>query len=228
MRLNNILKAVLTISCLLMFNTEAKALSFSVDPLHTFLFTHNDPWSGNGSVQPSIPITLSSIGISAGDVIRLDQLGDYYDGHAGYGAGVNTSALDSFTEMIGVFSNGNTLLAPNVLHRVPGAMDAGLSVASWNTLFGSMSTDIPEDFRVANTIVQVPLGATHLFIAAHDIYYSDNSDPDGDFGVRITQSASSVPVPETSLMFGLGFMLLLAGHLHPRFRRAQLQQQPSR
>ena len=65
---------------------------------------------------------------------------------------------------------------------------------------------------MASTIVQVPFGASHLFIAAHDIYYSDNSDPDGDFGVRITQVASSVPVPETSVMFGFGFVVLLALH----------------
>ena len=213
MRVKNIFQVVVTISCLLMFSTEAKAVSITIDPLRTFLFTHNDPWSGNGSVQPSIAIALNGIGISGGDVIQLDQLGDYYDGHAGYGVGVNTSTLDSFTEMIGVFSSGNTLLAPSVLHRVPGAMDSGLSVASWNTLFGGLSTDIPEDFRVANTIVQVPVGASHLFIAAHDIYYSDNSDPDGDFGVRITQVASSVPVPETFLMFGIGFIFLLTLHL---------------
>ena len=212
MRLKNILQILVTIACLLMVNTEAKALSMSIDPLRTFLFTHNDPWSG-GSVQPSIAISLDSKGISAGDVIQLDQLGDYYDGHAGYGAGVNTSSLDSFTEMIGVFSSGSTLLAPDVLHRVAGATNAGLSVTSWNTLFGNMSTDIPEDFRVANTVVQVPFGASHLFIAAHDIYYSDNSDPDGDYGVRITQVSSSVPVPETSVMFGLGFMFLFALHM---------------
>jgi len=216
-----ILQVLLTIVCLLMLNTEAKALSISIDPLRTFLFTNNDPWSG-GSVQPSIAIELISIGISAGDMIQLDQLGDYYDGHAGYGAGVNTSSLDSFTEMIGVFSSGNTLLAPDVLHRVPGATDSGLSVTSWNTLFGNMSTDIPEDFRVANTVVQVPFGASYLFIAAHDIYYSDNSDPDGDYGVRITQVSSSVPVPETSLMFGLGFILLLALHML-FYRKAALQ-----
>src|SRR5688572_19076401 len=186
MRLKNVLQVLVTISCLFMLNTEVKASSITIDPLRTFLFTNNDPWSG-GSVQPSIAISLDSVGISAGDVIQLDQLGDYYDGHAGYGAGVNTASLDSFTEMIGVFSSGSSLLAPDVLHRVPGAMDAGLSVTSWNTLFGNMSTDIPEDFRVANTIVQVPFGASHLFIAAHDIYYSDNSDPDGDFGVRITK-----------------------------------------
>ena len=74
-------------------------------------------------------------------------------------------------------------------------------------------TDIPEDFRIANTVVQVPVGATYLFVAAHDIYYSDNSDPDGDYGVRITPLTS---VPETPTfflllaamvaMFGVSFM----------------------
>jgi hypothetical protein len=85
------------------------------------------------------------------------------------------------------------------LNRVPGAIDAGIAVVTWNTLFGNMSTDIPQDFRIANTFVQVPVGANYLFVAAEDIYYSDNSDPDGDYAVRITQ-ISSVPEPSTFLL----------------------------
>lgn len=216
MRFKQILQLFSFSFLLLLSNTEAMALSISIDPLRTFLFTNNDPWSGNGSVPMSIPIALGNVGISGGDFIQLDQVGDYYDGHAGYGAGVNVSTLDVFTEMIGVFSNNNTLLAPNILNRVPGAIDGGVDVLSWNTLFGGMTTDIPQDFRVANTIVQVPLGATHLFIATHDIYYSDNSDPDGDYGVRITSLGSvptgAVAVPGTSLMFGLGFAFLIGWH----------------
>ena len=202
----------LTVTCLVLVTTEAKAVTISIDPLRTFLFTNNDPWTGIGSVQPSVPIALSTIGISAGDMIELDQLGDYYDGRDGYGAGVNTFALDTSTEMIGIFSSSATLLAPNLLDRVPDAIDAGLSVTSWNTLFGNMSTDIPYDFRVANTVVQVPFGATYLFIAAHDIYYSDNSDPDGDYAVTITRLSSSAPVPENSAMFGLGFIFVAVLH----------------
>ena len=210
MRFKKILQLSSFSLLLLLSNTEAMAISFSIDPLRTFLFTNNDPWSGNGSVPMSIPIELGNLGISGGEFIRLEQLGSYYDGYAGYGADVNVSTLDIFKEMIGVFSNSNTLLAPNVLDRVPGAIDAGIYGTSWNTLFGNMNTDIPYDFRVANTIVQVPQGANYLFIAAHDIYYSDNSDPNGNYGVRITPVA--VPVPGTLLMFGLGFALFIGWH----------------
>lgn len=194
------------------FDSEAKATTITIDPLRTFLFTNNDPWSGIGSVSSSVPIVLSDIGISGGDTIHLEMLGDWYDGHAGYS--VNVSSLDVVSEMIGVFSNSSTLLAPNLLNRVPGSLDTGLSITTWNTLFGNLSTDIPHDFGITNTLVQVPFGATHLFVAAHDIYYSDNSDPDGDFAVRVNKIAS-VPEPSTFLLFIPG---VIAVGLFSRFR----------
>ena len=193
-------------------HNEAMATTITIDPLKTFLFTNNDPWSGSGSVAGSVPIVLSDIGISGGDTIHLEMLGDWYDGHAGYS--VNVSSLDVVSEMIGVFSNSSALLAPNILNRVPGSLDAGLSITTWNTLFGNLSTDIPHDFGITNTLVQVPFGATHLFVAAHDIYYSDNSDPDGDFAVRINKIAS-VPEPSTFLLFIPG---VVAVGIFSRFR----------
>lgn len=183
---------------------EAQATTITIDPLKTFLFTNNDPWSGNGSVAGSLPIALGDLSISGGDTIRLEMLGDWYDGHAGYSG--NVSSLDVVSEMIGVFSNSSTLLSPAMLNRVPGSLDAGLSLTTWNTLFGNLSTDIPHDFGITNTLVQVPFGATHLFVAAHDIYYSDNSDPDGDFAVRINKVAS-VPEPSTYGFFMLGLIV---------------------
>jgi hypothetical protein len=189
-------------------SSEALAITMSIDPLRTFLYTYNDPESG-GLVAPSVPIVLSDIGISGGDTIQLEMLGDWYDGHAGY-IGVDISSMDVVSEMIGVFSNSNTLLSPDVLNRVPGSLDAGISITSWNTLFGDRPTDIPHDFGITNTFVQVPVGATHLFVAAHDIYYSDNADPDGDFAVRITR-ISAVPEPSTLLLLipaALGCYLL--------------------
>jgi hypothetical protein len=198
-------------------HTEAVATTVTIDPLRTFLFTQNDPWSGSGSVAGSLPIVLSDIGISGGDTIHLQMLGDWYDGHAGYSGDV--SSLDVVSEMIGVFSNSTALLTPNILNRVPGSLDAGLSITTWNTLFGNMSTDIPHDFGITNTLVQVPFGATHLFVAAHDIYYSDNSDPDGDFAVRINKIAS-VPEPSTFLFFIPG---VIAFGIFSRIKSSQEQ-----
>ena len=195
---------VLILSCLAcLAYGEAQATTITIDPLKTFLFTNNDPWSGNGSVAGSVPIALGELGIGGGDTIRLEMLGDWYDGHAGYSG--NVSSLDVVSEMIGVFSTSSTLLSPTVLNRVPGSLDAGLSITTWNTLFGNLSTDIPYDFGITNTVVQVPVGASYLFVAAHDIYYSDNSDPDGDFAVRINKVAS-VPEPSTYFLLMLGFI----------------------
>ena len=42
--------------------------------------------------------------------------------------------------------------------------------------------------------IVIPPGATHLFVSPADIYYRDNSDPDGDLGVKITLvSTTSAP-----------------------------------
>lgn len=200
---------------LLFVTSEAKAVTISIDPLQTFLFTYNDPDWGTGSVAGTTPIVLSDIGLSGGDLIQLEKLGDWYDGQAGY-TGVDVAALDVMTEMIGVFSSSNELLAPDVLARVPGVLGAGAEYTTWNTLYSNMTTDVYGDFRIDNTFLYIPFGATHLFVAAHDIYYSDNSDPDGDYAVRITK-IESVPEPSTLLLL---ISALLACGLFSKTRHA--------
>ncbi|HEX5647983.1 MAG TPA: PEP-CTERM sorting domain-containing protein [Nitrospira sp.] len=200
---------------LLFVTSEAKAVTISIDPLQTFLFTYNDPDWGTGSVAGTTPIVLSDIGLSGGDLIQLEKLGDWYDGHAGY-TGVDVAALDVMTEMVGVFSSSNELLAPDVLARVPGVLGAGAEYTTWNTLYSNMTTDVYGDFRIDNTFLYIPFGATHLFVAAHDIYYSDNSDPDGDYAVRITK-IESVPEPSTLLLL---ISALLACGLFSKTRHA--------
>lgn len=200
---------------LLFVTSEAKAVTISIDPLQTFLFTYNDPDWGTGSVAGTTPIVLSDIGLSGGDLIQLEKLGDWYDGHAGY-TGVDVAALDVMTEMVGVFSSSNELLAPDVLARVPGVLGTGAEYTTWNTLYSNMTTDVYGDFRIDNTFLYIPFGATHLFVAAHDIYYSDNSDPDGDYAVRITK-IESVPEPSTLLLL---ISALLACGLFSKTRHA--------
>jgi uncharacterized repeat protein (TIGR01451 family) len=98
-----------------------------------------------------------------------------------------------------VFSNSDTLLAPNALARVPGAIDAGPDFISAPTAFGNEPTDISQDF-ILSTTVQIPVGATHLFLGVVDSYYQDNcgkvivSVESVAADLEITQSVTPDPV----------------------------------
>jgi len=104
---------------------------------------------------------------------------------------------------------------------VPDAVDAGLVAVTGLTEPSFEPTDIPFDFYVVipGRTVVIPTGATHLFVAPAEVYYVDNSDPDGDFGVRLTAvAAAAAPIaaaprpltaypnpfnPQTSIAFEL-------------------------
>lgn len=153
--------------------------TISLHPRSTFLHTRQD------SALNAVSIALADLGIQPGDVIRLDALGDF-----DYGPGEDTGL-----NMIAVFSSSNVLLASNFLNRVPGAIDAGEDYFTQCTYSQCEPTNIPQDFGVAaangsysHVCVVVPQSATHLFVGATDAYYQDNSDPDGDYALRITQS----------------------------------------
>jgi hypothetical protein len=83
------------------------------------------------------------------------------------------------------------------------------------TQSGGLATDIAEDFQISGhpsdnplvsfVIVQVPPLASHLFVAAPDILYSDNSDPDGDFAVQI----DIVPECSSLILLSVGAIGLL-------------------
>ncbi len=115
--------AVVVAGLAIAFGGSAGATTISIDPTRTFLMTAGDPWDGGGSVLGSLPIRLVDYGIAPGDIVLLEQLGDYYNGAEGYHG--NEASLDTLTAMIGIFSSTDELLAPNLLNRVPGALDAG-------------------------------------------------------------------------------------------------------
>lgn len=149
----------------------------------TYLYVCRDP-AGNVA-----PIDLVALGISPGDVIGLEILGDWDDTFFSPGGDVNTGTW-------AVFSTSPVLLNNNVLHRVPGAVAAGSPATTPNTyLCPQDPTDIPEDFSVpaagAPLLITVPPGATHLFTSPADWLFYDNADPDGDYALRITFPAVS-------------------------------------
>ena len=154
-----------------------------LNPASTYLHVCSDPASN------AVPIVLGNLGIQPGDVVLLEDLGGFDNG----------PGVDSPHTTIAVFSASATLLAGSVLARVPDAIEAGSDIITAVTWYcGGQPTDISQDFRVDSTTVVVPPTATHLFVCAHDQLYYDNSDPNGDYGVRITRIGATGVTPSAT------------------------------
>ncbi|MGV3724311.1 MAG: hypothetical protein ACO1SX_25735 [Actinomycetota bacterium] len=145
-----------------------------VNPQATYLHTAN----ADANALPAVAIDLNALGLQPGDPIRLERLGAFAPG----------GSFPDQQSMIGVFSSTDILDPATATHRVPGAIDAGADVLSRPTFVGAQPTDIPEDFAItgAGVVLDIPAGAQFLFVSPNDSYFADNSDPDGDYTLRIT------------------------------------------
>jgi hypothetical protein len=162
------------IAFLVLAGTAPAQYQFSLDPKNTYLHTNQDK-SGD-----AVPVDLASLGITEGMHLRLRQPGDYDNGPND----------DTFPSLAGIFSATSTLLDESNLDRVADAIDAGFDFQSRPTYFGSQATDVPEDFAITHgtqldVTVTVPSGAAYLFLTPDDIWFQDNTDPDGDYGVLL-------------------------------------------
>ena len=157
--------------------TETLIDFFEIDPRATYLHTCSNPadaFYDDGAIE-AVPMLLADHGLTPGDRIRIEAIGDYYNG------------LNDRTKGIALFSSSATVLAASEPHRVPDAIEAGedhVSGPTWGC--GQEPMDIPEDFGYEPDVtVVIPQGATHLFYTVRDSYYEDNTDENGDFGVNI-------------------------------------------
>lgn len=142
------------------------------------------------TTSAAVAVDLAALGLLPGATVEIRPVGDWDPGPGG----------DEYVNLLAVFSAGAALLAPSAPHRVPGAVDAGIPAFTGPTWPSGEPTDIPEDFVMLDTAgvtVVIPAGATHLFVTVADIYYRDNSDPDGDFGVSLT-AVPTTDVPMVS------------------------------
>ena len=132
-------------------------------------------------------IDLAALGLVPGYTILLEPVGDWDAGPGG----------DVQTGLLGIFSGNATVLPGSLLHRIPGAIDAGPDSFSGGTWPNGEPTEVAEDFSIQppGLSIVIPPGATTLFVTPADIYYTDNEDPDGDLGVRITLTSTTGVAP---------------------------------
>jgi hypothetical protein len=173
---------VVTMLALLVAAANASAQTvIQIDPKSTYYRTNQDP----GATLPLV-ISLPTVNIFPGDLLRIEQQGAFDRG---------VLYQDDYSTTVGVFSFDSTILDASQHPRVPAAIAAidpttggpPPAFISSNTYYGNLTTDIPQDFRIDPSIlVQIPPYASYLIVAPNDSYFEDNSDPNGDFKVRIT------------------------------------------
>jgi hypothetical protein len=179
------------LSALVVESSEAASITVPLNPRATYLMTNSDP-----GVLDAVGIDLATVFARPGDILFIEQLGDYSFDVLG-----DPNRPDNVTNLVGVFSSTNTLLDSTNSQRLPGALTANgvIPLVGWTTdptFFGGLATDIGEDFYVGPAAVFVPYNAKYLFFSPADSLFSDNGDPDGDYAVRITNLTSIQTVPE--------------------------------
>lgn len=177
------LRAIFLAASLLAAGTASGQVSFPLTSFEQYLRV--DPAD---VASPPLIVVLADHGFAPGQVIRIESLGGFDNGPEG----------DAPRALMAVFSASATILAPSLTVRVPDAIDAGTDYVTHATCPGNYPTDIPQDFTVPieGVSVEIPAGATHLFLCPRECYSRDNSDPNADFGARLSVAAAAAP--ETS------------------------------
>lgn len=154
--------------------SETSFQSFTTTVRATSVFLNQEDYGSYAATKPD-PISLRQHNIKPGEQITIVVTGGY----------VNHPSGETKCQLIGVFSESSTLLDNTQHHRIPGAIDAGRDYVTHKS--EDFNTDIPEDFflsgdrqntgdcNVRTTTVQVPLGASYLFIGVEDQNLRDNT-----------------------------------------------------
>ncbi len=222
-------------------------LEVDVSVRGAFLHAMDDwPYSGHGRYQfdeeleidvivdadyrveePTI-VDLEAYGFTEGDKINLRYDAEIY--YCGVWNPLNPVKTDCgvarppelWWGINGLFSATSELKPIDVLHRVPGAIEAGDDIETPLTLWsdskqrvsdvlhekgvkwyeGQEPTDIPEDFMLAphtGMTLKIPDNAQYLFLSITDVYYRDNL---GTVTVYIEHVSGNEPVVEQPLERG--------------------------
>src|SRR5207245_833943 len=110
---------------------QAQSTTVSINPRATYLRTNND------NALDAVPINLAALGIQPGDLIALEELGDW---------SFAISSPETATSLGGVFSSSNVLLASSIQNRGPAPVAASRALFPGPTFSGGLPTAIPQDF----------------------------------------------------------------------------------
>jgi len=136
--------------------------------------------------SPTI-VDLASIGAASGDTLVLRRKGRFK----------RTGLSWDANRIAGVFSGSDRLRATRYRDRVVDAIDAGYDVSTPRTRWWWKSTDISEDFEIGEaTEVEVPHGATHLFVTPIDDYFKDNFSLELRVGVEVQCAGDDCDPPD--------------------------------
>lgn len=160
-------------------------VTIEVPPTATYLRTNND------AADDTTPIPLTEQPFGPGDRVTLERLGEFDNGSPSGTAGLGMHA---------VASTSSTLRSQSEFRRVPDAINVGGYHQTSRTYYGGLWTSIRADFLVADNeetrtsiTVDIPEEATHLFVAAKDNLYEDNSVAADQFAVRISDGSGQSP-----------------------------------
>jgi hypothetical protein len=145
---------------------------YKVDPAARYL-----QGDDNDTGRPATGLSLASLSAVPGECLGLMREGDFVN---------DAPRPDASGDMIAVFQNPTNFLNPG---------GSGNQAAEYTSPTAQgKPVDIPEDFWVPGRLikVQIPAGATQLLFSADDVRNSDNTDPDGDFGVRVAKVSCPV------------------------------------
>ena len=151
-----------------------------VDPTGSYLAATTDT-----GAKAATTLTLSDLGMVAGDVMSLSRSGAYQFG---------SNSSDITSNMVAVFLDAQgARVAPEVYARTTTQVQTSGDV-----------TDVPQDFDVAAgvTRVVVPAGAVSIAFSVRDSLFGDNTDPNNDFGVVLSKWTNNTVVDGLDNLFG--------------------------
>ena len=151
----------------------------SLEPNASYLRIDPDDLTNGVGPVDAVALDLAALGFAPGDAIFLDPVGSL----SPFGS-TEPERADSLSA---VFSATDVLLAGNELDRVQDAIQPAFGSPSYVALpsaNGGLERDIPQDIAIQRTgnLLVVPDGAAFLFVAPTDIFLSDNTDADDNFG----------------------------------------------